>query len=259
MTEHKTLVKNIFDRASFGYGEKGCSFFDYFGEKLVALVRPTAGNQILDVATGKGAVLFPAARLVGHQGSAIGVDLSPRMIEEATKRARFPWIELHQMDAEHLLFPDHSFDIVFCAFALFFFPHIAQALSECRRVLKPKGRLAVSTFGKKSSLHAWVAERAKELGASLELGVTTLDSGDALREQLVSAGFTHVEIHEESKVFWHENAEEWWSSLWTHAVRSRFEQLSPQNLERLKKEALLKAKTGRVSDERHAFYAIAKL
>ncbi|MDR3624309.1 MAG: class I SAM-dependent methyltransferase [Chlamydiales bacterium] len=130
MTEYKAWIKNVFDRASSGYGEKGCSFFDYFGERLVELVKPSVNNNILDVATGKGAVLFPAAKIVGPKGRAVGIDLSSKMIREATKNVIFPWIELYQMDAEHLLFPNQSFDIVFCAFALFFFPNIAQALSD---------------------------------------------------------------------------------------------------------------------------------
>ena len=49
------------------------------------------------------------------------------------------------MDAEKLEFPDNSFDFVFCGFALFFFPSILKAVSEFKRVLKPGGRLVVST------------------------------------------------------------------------------------------------------------------
>ena len=63
--EHKKRVTDIFDRAALEYGEKGCAFFDYFGERLVQLAHPAAGDHILDVATGKGAVLIPAAKAVG--------------------------------------------------------------------------------------------------------------------------------------------------------------------------------------------------
>lgn len=258
MTEHKNWVKDIFDRASSGYGEKGCSFFDYFGERLVAIAKPAKGAQILDVATGKGAVLFPAARSVGPHGSAVGIDLSSRMIHEAAKKVPYPWTQLHQMDAEDLLFPNQSFDIVFCAFALFFFPHLAQALSECKRVLKSYGSLAVSTFSQQASLDLWIAERVKEYGITAKLSTNLLDRLPALQKHLSAAGFTDIEIKEESKVFWHESAEAWWDSLWTHGIRSKLEKLTPNQLEELKKDALRQAGKDRISEERHVLYVIAR-
>lgn len=259
MQNHKEWVQNVFDRASAGYGEKGCSFFEYFGEKLVKLANLAEGEKVLDVATGKGAVLFPAAKAVGPQGLAVGIDLSDKMIQEARKKASFTWIELQQMDAENLLFPDHCFDTVFCAFALYFFSDIPQALSEFRRVLKPGGRLALSTFRRRAILDRWVVERASEFGVTSGLNSISLDSDPALTQLLASAGFIEIEIHEELKVFWHENGEEWWNSLWTHGLRSRLEQLSPEGLEILKREALLKAGSGRVSEERHALFCIGKI
>lgn len=259
MKDHKAWVKNTFDRASPGYGEKGCSFFDYFGMKLVEFAALSIGEKILDVATGKGAVLLPAAKRVGPRGSAIGVDLSSKMIEEGAKKNSFPWVELQQMDAENLLFPDHSFDVVFCAFALFFFPHVIMALSEFKRVLKIGGRLAVTTFGRKASLDLWISEKVKEYGITKKLSTMDIDNASTLQTLLNDAGFIHIEIHEESKLFWHENAEEWWNSLWTHGIRSRLELLSPQDLEKLKKEALLYAGGGRVSEERCVIYAVAKV
>jgi len=259
MQDHKEWVKNVFDRASPSYGEKGCCFFESFGERLVHFAQLKRGDKILDVATGKGAVLFPAAKIVGPEGRAVGIDLSDKMIEEAQKKAPFSWIEFQQMDAEHLAFSDHSFDGVFCAFALFFFPHLAQALSEFKRVLKPGGRLAVSTFARRSSLDRWVVEKVGELGVTSGLNTIILDSDQALRQPLTDGGFTQIEIHEEFDVFWHDNAEEWWDSLWTHGLRSRLEQLSPKDLEGLKKEALGRTGPGRVSEERHTLFCRARI
>lgn len=258
MKDHKEWVKDVFDRASVGYGEKGCSFFDYFGKRLVELTKLAPGDQVLDVATGKGAVLFPAAQAVGPQGKAVGIDISGQMIEDACKRAPFPWIELKQMDAEHLLLPDQSFDVVFCAFALFFFPNAGQALSEFKRVLKPGGRLVLSTFSKRAVLDRWLVEKVSELGVTSGVNTISIDSEEPFRQLLAQTDFTPIEIYPESKVFYHENAEDWWNSLWTHGLRSRLEQLSPQDLNKLKKEALVKAGPGRISEERHALFCIAQ-
>lgn len=257
MDNQKEWVKNVFDQAASAYGEKGCSFFTYFAEKLVEFAQVKPGEHVLDVATGKGAVLFSAAKRVGREGRAVGIDLSEKMLQEARKKAPFSGVELLQMDAEHLAFPEQQFDVVFCAFALPFFPHLAQALSECKRVLKGAGRLAVSTWGQPSSHDVWVVKRAEELGARVGLGVTALNTREALEKQLHSAGFAKIEIQEETKIFWYETPSAWWESLWTRGMRFRLEQLAAKDLEQLKQEALLKVGPGKVSEERHVLYTRA--
>lgn len=257
MDSHKEWVKEIFDRTAPGYGEEGCSFFNYFGERLVELVHLSSGEKILDVATGKGAVLFPAARFVGEKGKAIGIDISSKMIEEAQKMKPFPWIELQTMDAEHLQFPDHTFDVVFCAFALFFFSNLDQALSEFKRILIPGGRLAVSVFNQKAALDLWINEKVNALGVKTNLSTISLEKVSVLQYHLHKAGFTTHTIQQESRIFWHENGEAWWNSLSTHGIRSKLEQLSPDARASLKKEALAYAGKGRIPEERHVTYVIA--
>ncbi len=238
MEEHKEWVRDIYDRTAAAYGEKGCTYFDYFGQKLVDQVPLAKGNRILDAATGKGAVLLPAFEKIGPLGKAVGIDLSLQMIEEAKKRVPSPAIELLQMDAERLDFPNEEFDAVFCAFALFLFPSVETALLEFNRVLKPAGTAAMTLWGKRPPMENWIIERAKELGAVRSLRPGKLDTPEALQESLEKAGFVRIEIREESKTFWHESPENWWISLWSHGFRSMFEQLSPENLALLKEETL---------------------
>lgn len=123
---------------------------------------PISDNwQVLDIPTGKGAILFPAAEKTGPTGKVVGIDISQQMLAETStpvQKRDIDWIDLVHMDAEHLDFPENRFDVVFCGFALFFFPSMSKALSEFKRVLKPGGFLAVST---------WVNERLKRRVASL--------------------------------------------------------------------------------------------
>ena len=51
---------------------------------------------------------------------------------------------------------------VFCRLALFFFPHLAPTLAEFRRVLKPRGRLTVTTWGRDDERRAWLGELSKK-------------------------------------------------------------------------------------------------
>jgi len=54
--------------------------FRYFGARLVEAAGVEPGDRVLDVATGRGAVLFPAAERVGPTGEVTGIDLSPEMV-----------------------------------------------------------------------------------------------------------------------------------------------------------------------------------
>ena len=111
----------LFSRAASTYDTVGPRFFTYFARRLVARVRPGPGAEVLDVATGTGAVLLEAAEHVGREGRVVGIDVTPAMLEraadEADRRALHR-VELRLLDAERLDFEDGSFDYVFCAFAL---------------------------------------------------------------------------------------------------------------------------------------------
>ncbi len=248
MQPQKEWIRETFDCASPMYGEKACSFFTDFGERLVELARLNETDRVLDVATGKGAVLLPASK---RARKIIGIDLSLGMVQELKKRVH-PDVQILQMDAEHLTFADRSFDVLFCAFALFFFPNLQATLSEFKRVLKPGGQLAVSVWGKKSPLEAWFSGRVRELGAARTLFAQSLDTPEQLGKVL--SGFKDVELREESKIFIHANAEEWWQSLWSRGARSQLNQLSPENLQRLKEEAFLRFEP---AQERRVIYGLA--
>lgn len=265
MNDHKSWVRSVFDRAAPEYGMKGCSFFNYFGKRLVEQVDVSLNQHALDVATGRGAILFPLAQRVGPLGQVVGIDISTQMIEEITKEAKgknIDWVDCQCMDAEHLHFPDNSFDVVFCGFALFFFPSIYNALSECKRVLKPGGKLAVSIWGKKSELTTWVNEEVKKFSIKDGLNSTPLGKGCELQKLLVAAHFDSVQITEEVKVFFHTTSDAWWNSLWTHAIRGKLEQLSSEQLDTLREKAMKKAESLRreegVAEELQVFYGIAQ-
>ena len=104
-----------FSGAAATYDRVGPNFFGPWAERLVDLVAPAPGERVLDVATGRGAVLLRAAERVGRTGHATGVDLAEGMVAALTadvQRLAHPHVDVQLMDAERLDFPDGAFDCV---------------------------------------------------------------------------------------------------------------------------------------------------
>lgn len=264
MKNHKQWVSEVFDRAAPTYGEKSSSFFSYFGKRLVEQVEVKPHYQVLDVATGRGAVLFPLTERIRCDGKIIGIDISKQMIQEtdaALKKRGILSVHLMHMDAENLEFPDNSFDLVFCGFALFFFPSLSKALSEFKRVLKPGGSLVVSIWGDDSHLDECINQEINQVAPLPSLAATPLWEGESLKNILAEAHFKNIQIHEENKTFLHHTPEDWWNSLWNHGTRSKLEQLSPEQLESIHKKVMAKAQANThkqgLEEELQVFYGIA--
>lgn len=100
-------------------------------------LRGIQGN-VLDVACGTGDM---AVSLVERGCTVTGIDLSEEMLAIARQKA--PIVTFMIADAEHLPFPDASFDAVTCAFGVRNFVHLEQGLKEMLRVLKPGGTMVI--------------------------------------------------------------------------------------------------------------------
>jgi ubiquinone/menaquinone biosynthesis C-methylase UbiE len=96
-----------------------------------------SGN-VLEVGVGTGKNL----KYYSSRCSVTGIDYSEMMLEKAREKARgMKNVTLLLMDAEHLEFPDNSFDYVVTTFVLCSIPDPVRALKEMRRVLKPSGEM----------------------------------------------------------------------------------------------------------------------
>lgn len=95
-------------------------------------------GKVLEVGVGTGRNLkyYPSGC------SVTGIDNSKGMLEHAReKAANMRNVTLLLMDAEHMEFPDNSFDYVVITFVLCTIPDPVKALKEMRRVLKSSGEL----------------------------------------------------------------------------------------------------------------------
>jgi ubiquinone/menaquinone biosynthesis C-methylase UbiE len=133
-----------YDRVAQDYGIYIERLAGPLADHICNLARIAPGTRVLDVGCGTGLATGRAALRTGAAGQAIGVDLSPGMIDVARRAS--PNAEFAVMDAEHLDLEASSFDCVISLCAVTHFPSLEQALAEMRRVLRPGGTLTVA-FG----------------------------------------------------------------------------------------------------------------
>jgi arsenite methyltransferase len=130
------------------------------GKRLVGDLAIAAGERVLDVGCGTGLLAGHIADLVGPAGRVLGIDPLPLRIEIAQARARAN-LEFRVGDAYDLGgLPDSGFDVV-CLNAVFhWLPEKTGPLREFARLLRPGGRLGISSGlkGERSRLQEIVAE-----------------------------------------------------------------------------------------------------
>jgi SAM-dependent methyltransferase len=103
-------------------------------------------GDVLDIASGDGVL---AELLAPHSHRYVCIDTSPRVVAAATERLRrFANVEVREGDMHALPFDDASFDLVVLMHALTYSTKPAQAVAEAARVLKPGGRLLLSSLAK---------------------------------------------------------------------------------------------------------------
>jgi demethylmenaquinone methyltransferase / 2-methoxy-6-polyprenyl-1,4-benzoquinol methylase len=111
---------------------------------LVSRLGVNAGDTVLDVATGTGAV---AAGLIRHTGcTVVGLDQSAGMLAEARRRLPAE-VELVEGEADHLPFPDAAFAALTFTYLMRYVDDPAETLRELARVVRPGGTIAGLEFG----------------------------------------------------------------------------------------------------------------
>jgi len=159
-------------------------------------VRP--GDRVVDVATGPGTAALLAAERAGASGAVLGVDISDRFVEVATRAAsgrtnvRFARHPMEQLDL-----PDRSFDAATCVLGLMYAAPVSSALAELARVLAVGGRFAACVWGRRE--HCCFREMFPILGRRLQMDVCplffALGVRGAFAQALERAGF--VDAREE--------------------------------------------------------------
>ncbi len=177
---------------------------------------------LLELAAGQGEVGFMAFELAQPGGSLICSDFSPEMLSEAQRRAQALGVRgdvrFKQIDAESIDLPAGSVDVVLCRWGFMLIADPGAALRECRRVLRPGGRLSLAAWAGPEE-NPWSAVMARimvqrglaERTPPGQPGQFAWAEPGLIRERLQEAGFVNDVVVEDVAFRFRETFDEWWS------------------------------------------------
>lgn len=171
-------IKKIYARYSRIYDAIFSRWFSPRQHHVIRNLDLKLGQRVLDVGVGTGLSL----PLYPEHVKITGVDLSREMLREAQKKVAsygLKHVELLEMDAGHLAFPAHTFDVVIAAFVITVVPDPIRFLTEVRRVSKADGRIIMINHFQSDNkvmaqLEKWAAPLCTKIGWHSDLALDYL-------------------------------------------------------------------------------------
>ena len=242
LKQAKEKAAATYDTAADHFDDEALSFWDRIGKRTIAGLKLPAGAKVLDVGCGTGASALPAAKAVGKDGFVLGVDLSSRLLERARSKALAAGlanVEFRKADMTALNYPDGSFDAVVSVFSIFFVPDMEGLVRELWRMVRPGGRLAVTTWGPRiyepaySRWLAAVGEVRPDLAGAFNPWDRITDVV-SVRRLLQDGGVRDAEVVWEEGFQPLRSPEDWWTIALGSGLRWTIEQMGAETAARVK-------------------------
>jgi len=239
--ELKVKTTAAYNAAADSYDDPANSW-DRFGRRTIERLRLPLGARILDVCCGSGAAAIPAAEIVGPRGCVLGIDLAHNLLALARTKARerrLRNIAFGLGDMLELPVPASRFDAVVCVFGIFFATDMPEAVRRLWRVVRPGGRLAITTWGpnvfEPAATAFWNAVR--EVRPDLYKGFDPWDriaDPSAVHALLRAGGVDQAEVIAEAGTHPIPTPEAWWSAVLGSGFRGTVDQLDAGTRERVR-------------------------
>jgi SAM-dependent methyltransferase len=188
---------------AFGYSPEELASIPAEANMGLSCGNPTAmanlreGETVVDLGSGGGLDVFLAAAKVGPTGRAIGIDMTPEMVDLARRNAArgydgkpFTNVEFHLATIDKLPLADNSVDCVISNCVINLATDKPAVFREIARVLKPGGRLAVSDIALKAELPSEISNDLMAYVGCISGAIRIED----YRRGLFEAGFSQVEV-----------------------------------------------------------------
>jgi len=162
VTRAREAARASYDRMSGWYDLLARPSEKKYTQLGLRMLSVQEGETVLEIGFGTGHAIVALAQSAGDSGRVYGVDISQGMRGVALSRVKRAGlaarVDLRCGDAVSLPFETSMFDAVFMSFTLELFdtPDIPIVLSECRRVLKPGGRICVVALSRRGKVGAMV-------------------------------------------------------------------------------------------------------
>jgi ubiquinone/menaquinone biosynthesis C-methylase UbiE len=266
----KRRAATTYNAAADCYDDDANTFWARFGAATVERLGLRRGDRVLDVCCGAGASAIPAAEAVGPEGFVLGVDLAENLLGLARAKAAARGLRHTEFRAGDLLdlgLPAASFDAAICVFGIFFVPDMPAAVRALWSVVRPGGKLAITTWGPRFfeplTTAFWNAVRAER--PDLYRGFNPWDricDPEALRELLREGGVESAPAAEIDAVAGTHpipSPDAWWAGVLGSGYRGTVDQLTPEARERVRAaNAEYIQRTGVREVEANVVYAVAR-
>jgi SAM-dependent methyltransferase len=173
------------------------------------LAKLNPGETVLDLGSGGGIDVLLSAKRVGPTGKAYGLDMTDEMLALANENKRKSGIENVEFlkgEIENIPLPDNFVDVVISNCVINLSPDKQKVLSEAFRVLKPKGRFAISDVVTQGEM---LPEIRKNVLLWVGCVAGALEENE-YRTKLSNVGFEQIEI-EPTRIYRIEDAKEFLS------------------------------------------------
>ncbi|MGZ8911326.1 MAG: class I SAM-dependent methyltransferase [Methylococcaceae bacterium] len=244
LNEANTKAAAAYNAASDLFDHPANTFWERFGRNTINRLDLKPGASVLDVCCGSGASALPAAEQVGPTGQVIGIDVAEKLLGLAGAKATSQSLDNVEFRLGDMLdtgFADASFDAVVCVFGIFFVPDIPAAIRELWRVLRPGGKLAITTWGpdffEPANSVFWNAVR--DVKPELYKGFNPWDrisEPSTLSAIFIEAGVPEPLIVAEQGTHPIASSEDWWTTLLGSGYRGTIEQMEPELVEYVRLE-----------------------
>lgn len=204
------------------WDELTMDFLKPMGDEIIASIKPSDNDNVLDIASGTGEPGLTIASML-QGGKVTLTDLSEDMLsiaKENAERRGITNIETRACDVCDLPFADNSFDAISCRFGFMFFPDMQLAASEMLRVLKPGGRIATSYWNIPEK-NFWVTAIMGTINKNMELpqspsgapGMFRCCKPGLMKDIFVNAGFKNISEREVNSKMNSGTAETYWNMM----------------------------------------------
>ncbi|RDH84982.1 MAG: hypothetical protein DIZ80_05830 [endosymbiont of Galathealinum brachiosum] len=231
--DKKKMIQQGFDTVAEGYDHSSLAFFPQTAKSMMDFLALQPDHKLLDVCTGTGVVALAAAELL-TEGRVTGIDLSSGMLQQAKNKAadkELNNIEFKQMDLDELEFSKESFDVACSSFGLFFLEDMTRALQNITSVVKPGGKISISTFTGEafSPMSDLFLECYESFGKEVPaLSWKRLSTKELINAQFDAVGISNVTVHHVPLGYHMTDSQMWWDVVWNAGYRALLNQLTEE-------------------------------